>query len=202
MTESISRKPNTRGNGPDEQFPVDIKVLTKVQLTSDCLNGDILRIIVTNDQTAGNYTPFREYNFGNTGLSIDGVDAFVMRCDSLETSTEAIQAFVGPMSLELDISQHAAWVRGVYAPTAERKRLYKAQDPDDSTKMIGLLIEQDLRGNFVQLTWYKTRDTGTVFHSAPEHLPFALVRDENGVASHDPNDIGGWTWYYTTSGSR
>jgi hypothetical protein len=191
-------RPADRGN---EQFPVDTKVFTKVQLYTDVIPGDLLRIVVTNDQQTSECAPHREYNHADTGVSIDDVTSFTMRCGRMEPSQQEVDTFVGGMSLELDIPQVMAWQRGVYNPSAARRRLYKAVDPDDSTRMIGLLIEQDAQGRLVALTWYKTRDTGTVFRVAPEALPFVLVMGQGNLPSVDPNDIGGWTWYYTTSGS-
>lgn len=182
-----------------EQFPVDTRVLTKVQLDTNGPGGDLLRIVVTNDQETSELRAHEEYNYGNTGASIEDVTSFTMRCASLEGAQQAVDAFVGSFSLHLETAQTATWFCGIYSPSAARKRLYKAVDPDDSTRMIGVLIEQDAQGKLVQLTWYKTTDTGTLFRAAPGVLDFDLVKDENNTPSLDPNNIGGWTWYYATS---
>ena len=182
-----------------EQFPVDTKIFTKAQLQASGSNGDLLRFVITNDEQTNQCAPYREYAYGDTGVSIEDVASFTMRCNRMEAAQEAVDAFVGSIPLALDMPQLATWHCGVYSPSAARKRLYKATDPDDSTKMIGLLIEQNASGRFLQLTWYKTRETGTIFGASPGELEFQPVTDGSNAPSVDPNDIGGWTWYYTTS---
>ena len=183
----------------DEQFPVDTKVLTKVRFENNVINGDILRIVIMNDQDTHQRSAYHEYYYGNLGVSLENIASFTMRSGKLEGTPQAVDGFVGEMGLHLDISQNAIWDRGVYSPSGAVKRLYKAIDPDDRTKMIGVLLEQDERGSLTKITWYKTQDAKDLFHSTPDTLEFELVKNERGAPSLDPNDIAGWTWYYTTS---
>lgn len=196
--DAVSTRPDTE-RARDEQFPVDAKVLTKVRFESPILNGDILRIVVMNDQDTTRCSAYHEYYYGNLGVSLEDITSFTMRAGRLESTQQAVDHFVGEMGMHLDISQNAIWDRGVYTPSGAVKRLYKATDPDDRTKMIGVLLEQDARGNLTRITWYKTQDAKDVFHSTPDTLEFELVKNERGAPSLDPNDIAGWTWYYTTS---
>jgi hypothetical protein len=182
-----------------EQFPVDTKGITKVRFEIHETGGDLARGVVTNDQETSQCAARREYYFGDAGASIEGVVSFTLRSGVMPGTQEAIDGFVGAMTRELDVAQPCGWCRGVYTASAARSRLYKAVDPDDSTRMIGLLIEQDLEGKLVQLTWYKTTGVGPVFSSAPEALDFDLVTDEGSAPSLDPNHIGGWTWYHSVA---
>ncbi|WP_437827839.1 hypothetical protein [Sorangium sp. So ce1153] len=195
----IDESKNAHEDPGHEQFPVDTRVITKIRLATDGAGGDLVRIVVMNDQTTPQRSPFREYHHGNTGISIDSITSLTMQADRTEGTQQAIDSFVGAMPLHLDLSQSASWCCGVYSPSESRKRLYKATDPDDSTKMIGLLVEQDAQGKLAKITWYKTQAAKALFSSTPGELSFELVKDENGLPSLDPNDIGGWTWYYTTS---
>lgn len=192
-----SRNSNERECG--EQFPVNTHVLMKVHFDTNIPAGDLVRIVVMNDQETSQCSPYHEYHYGNTGISIESITAFTMRCSPLEVTQQAVDSFAGSMSLHLDIAQTASWLRGVYVPLGARKRLYKAADPDDQTKMIGVLIEQDAQGRLAKLTWYKTQEARALFASTPTTLEFEIVRDDAGAPSLDPNDIAGWTWYYTTS---
>lgn len=183
----------------NEQFPVDTKCLTQVCFDTNVANGDLLRIVVMNDRTTPQCVAYHEYYYGNLGVFLEDLPAFTMRSGPLEGTQQAVDGFVGSMSLHLDISQTASWDRGVHVPQGARNRLYKAIDPDDSTKMIGVLLEQDEHGRLTRITWYKTQNARDVFRSTPDTLNFELVKDERGAPSLDPNDIAGWTWYYTPS---
>lgn len=189
-------------NNENEQFPVDTDVLRKVHLDTNGTLGDLVRIVVMNGESTTVCAPYHEYHHGNTAASIENVSSFTLRSSTAACSQQEINSFVGTLPLHLDIPQSAAWERGVYTPSAARARLYRATDPDDNTKSIGVLLEQDSQGSLVQITWYKTTDAGSLFRSTPTTLEFTLVTDENSAPSLDPADIGGWTWYYTTSLGR
>ena len=194
----VTSRSDTARKG-NEQFPVDTKFLTQVRFDTNLAHGDLLRIVVMSDITTSQHAPYHEYYYGNLGVLLENISSFTMRAGSLEGTQRAVDGFVGSMSQHLDISQNAVWNRGVYNPTGAHKRLYKAIDPDDRTKMIGVLLEQDERGALTKITWYKTQDAKDLFHSTPDTLEFELVKDEKGAPSLDPHDIAGWTWYYTTS---
>lgn len=183
----------------DEQFPVDTRVVTSVRLEPNVGSEDILRAVVMNDQATSSCSARQEYHYGNANIVIDDVNSFTMHCSSIAGTQEAVDDFVGSRPLSLSTSQTATWSRSVYTPSAFRKRLYKAVDPDDNTKMIGLLIEQDTDGKILHLTWYKTTDSSVIFRQAPAALAFELVTDQYGAPSLDPNDIGGWAWYHATT---
>ncbi|UQA57421.1 hypothetical protein [Polyangium aurulentum] len=180
-----------------EQFPVDIKVVRTARFHTD--RGDLVRIVVMNDCTTPQYSAYREYHFGNAEVSVEDVTSFMLHSSTIPSTQEAIGEFVGTMSTPLDIPQVVSFCRGIHCPSGARKRLYKATDPDDNTKMLGVLIEQDEQGKLTQVMWYKTWEARAAFRSVPDALEFQLVTDESGTPSLDPNDIGGWTWHYSTS---
>lgn len=187
----------TRKRG-DEQFPVDADIM-KAWLKTDN-DGDLVRMVVMNDHSTTQSNALSEYIHGNDALSIDAIDAFSFRAAPLGSEHQQdIDTFVGSFPQSFVSPQSATWTRGVYTPTAARKRLYKATDPDDSTRLIGMLLEQDTNGRLRQVAWYKAQESSVIFQSTPSSLDFELVRDHNGAPTTDPSYIGGWTWYYCTS---
>jgi hypothetical protein len=187
--------------GGNEQFPTDTRVVTKVRFVTSDPGGDVLKIVIMNDMTTVERAAAHEYNHGATSVSIESLASFTMVTGTIEATQRAIDDFTGGMPLQITTAQAATWHRGVYAPTAARKRLFKAIDPDDSTRMIGVLLEQDAQGHLANLTWYKAQDSGVIFRVTPGRLSFEQVTSASGAPSLDPNDIGGWAWYYaTTSG--
>lgn len=180
----------------DEQFPVDVKVLLGISLENETLT--ILRVAVMGDLMTNKYSSYREYHAFNEGASITDVNGFVLRSEILDRMESAIDAFLAPMSTPLDIPQVVNFQRGVVTSTAPRKRLFKATDPDDNTRMIGCLLEQNELGGLQRVTWYKTTNSPSVFQAIPKSLTFTAVKNANGEPSTDPNDIGGWAWYHST----
>jgi hypothetical protein len=182
----------------NEQLPSNTYV-TKVYFDSNSSAGDLVRIVVMSDHAVSSYVANREYHHGNTSVSIDRIESFTLRSGSLETTQASIGAFTGSMPMHLETAQAASWSRAAYTPTGAHNRLFKAVDPDDSTKMIGVLIEQDAMGRLAKITWYKTQEARAIFANTPTALAFEMVKDEAGAPSLDPNSIAGWTWYHTTS---
>ncbi len=181
-----------------EQFPGNTLV-TKVYFDSNSSAGDLVRIVAMSDHTTTNCVAFHEYHHGNTGVSIDKVGSFTLRSGTLASTQTAIDGFVGSMAMHLKTSQAPGWSRGVRTPTGAHNRLFKAVDPDDSTKMIGVLIEQSTAGALTKISWYKTQEASAIFATTPTALEFEVVKNSAGEPSLDPNDIAGWTWYYTAS---
>jgi hypothetical protein len=189
---------HAKRRGGREQMPVDSDYISKYWFDAGTV-GDLVRIVAMNHQSTTSCSSYTEYHYSGTSLSVGSVSGLTLYGGALNSNTQtAIDDFVGTMSQRLSMAQSPSWCRGVYSPSGAQARLYKATDPDDSTKMIGVLIEQDTSNRLVQITWYKTTNTGPIFASAPGSLSFSLVTDTNGNPSTDPNDIGGWTWYYTS----
>lgn len=182
----------------NEQFPVNTLV-TKYYFETNPTIGDLVRIVVMSGNATSNCVANHEYHYGNTSVSIDKITGFTLRSGHIEATQSAIDEFAGTMPLHLATAQAPSWSRGVYTPTGAHSRLFKAVDPDDSTKMIAVLIEQDSRGKLAKISWYKTQDASAIFATAPTSLAFEVVKNGEGVPSLDPNDISGWTWYHTTS---
>ena len=93
------------------------------------------------------------------------------------------------------------WTSGTYTPPEVQARLYKATDPDDDGKQIGLLIEQDEDDNLRAVTWYKQSNTGKIFDVTPERLSSSLVTNAEEGPSVDPNDIEEGDWYHAHGGA-
>jgi len=181
----------------NEQFPVDVKVLLGVSIENEA--AIILRIAVMGELMTTKYSPFREYHAFNERVTLANIDRFTLKTDILDPAETAIDAFLAPMAAPANIPQVVSFERGVYTPNAASKRLYQAIDPDDSSRLIGCLFEQDEQGRLVQVTWYKTTNGSAIFQTIPKSLTFTVVKKENGDDSLDPNDIGGWTWYHSTN---
>jgi hypothetical protein len=179
----------------NEQFPINTLV-TKVVLTAST-PGDFMRLVVMNNEAVGSFSSLHEYHYNTTTVSIDDVTAFTMNCGTIPATTGDISSFVGSMSLQFNVGQAPSWTRGTYSPTAARAQLYQATDPDDGTKKIGLLLEQNTSGQLTAVTWYKTQSASSIFATTPSSLSFTQVTDSRNNPSTDPNNIGGWTWYYT-----
>lgn len=182
----------------NEQFPVNTRV-TKFYFDTNTPVGHLVRIVAMSGNATLSCVANHEYHYGNTSVSIDKIAGFTLRSGLLETTQTAIDEFAGSMPLHLETAQAPSWSRAVYTPTGAHNRLFKAVDPDDSNKMIAVLIEQDERGQLAQITWYKTQDARAIFATMPTALAFEVVKNGAGVPSLDPNDISGWTWYHTTS---
>lgn len=180
-----------------EQFPVDVKIIRGVWFETEL--GNILRIVVMSDNAAAQYSPYREYHFGTNAISVESVSRIVLCSRSLEHSEQALDSFAQGMSESIDLPQVVRFAPGIQSPIGAKCRLYKATDPDDPTKMMGLLLEQDQHGNLVRVTWYKAWPATAAFQVTPASLSFGLVTDENGAPSLDPNKIGGWVWYFSTT---
>jgi hypothetical protein len=199
MQDSSRTEPNDSSDKrkKPEQFPVDVKVLLGVSLENEA--ATLLRIAVMGEFMTTKYSPFREYHAFNERVNINTIDRFTLHIDILDPAESAIDAFLAPMAAPADIPQVVSFERGVYTPTNSQKRLYQAVDPDDPSRMIGCLIEQNELGQSANVTWYKTTNTRAVFQTIPKSLVFTAVKKENGQDSLDPNDIGGWTWYHSTN---
>ncbi|MEP7121813.1 MAG: hypothetical protein ABJE95_12915 [Byssovorax sp.] len=182
----------------NEQFPGNTHV-TKAYFDSNSSVGDLVRIVIMSANETTNCVANHEYHYGNTDADITSITSFTLRTGTLDTSQTAIDAFAGSLPLHLQTAQAPSWSRGAYTPTGAHNRLFKAVDPDDSTRMIAVLIEQSAHNVLTRITWYKTQDAGAIFATAPTALAFEVVKNESGVPSLDPNDIAGWTWYHTTS---
>ncbi|MDI1436520.1 hypothetical protein [Polyangium sorediatum] len=191
-----------RGDGEtkiQEQFPVDVRIVRGVHFETSDGRGDLLRIVVMNDRATTQYASYREYHGGNASIFVDDVPSFTLRSSRIEEDPRAIDGVLGAMSAPLEIPQVVSFCLGIHTPSGARCRLYKAVDPDDSTRMMGVLIEQDARGRLERVTWYKTWSASAAFFTIPDALEFALVTNESGTPSLDPNDIGGWAWHYSTN---
>jgi hypothetical protein len=187
------------GGGPImEQIPVSTNKSTKVWI-EDHFSRPFLKIIVTNNRLVPGFDIDTEYWYTSIDTSISGVSSITFKSQSDRYSEEDLVAHVEGSTHAFSTRQTigtAGWTEGTYVPRGTQKRLYKAVDPDDATKWIGLLIEQDETNALTGITWYKqTNSTGTVFGRTPTSLAFRLVTHE-GSPSTSPSDVASGTWYY------
>jgi hypothetical protein len=155
MSDLPSDSHTPRGDGETkiwEQFPVDVKTVRGVRFETNDGRGDLLRIVVMNDRAIAQYGTYREYHGGNAAIFVDDVAAFTLRSSRIEETEQAVEGMLGAMSTPLEIPQVVRFCRGIHTPSGARCRLYKAVDPDDDTKMMGVLIEQDARGRLERIT--------------------------------------------------
>ncbi|WP_437930071.1 hypothetical protein WMF37_12845 [Sorangium sp. So ce291] len=187
------------------QVPPDVKMQKLAFAVSGGL--PLLRTVVTsaNNPAGPLYGAGAEYWSGNSGLAVTNYTALSMS-SSRDVLTEAqISALLLPNSNwgpVLAVTQNigtGGWTQGSYQPTAARSRLFKAVDPDNSSRFIGLLIEQDVNNDLERITWYKEVVTGTIFAHTPSSLLFSVVLDSGGQPSTNPSDIDAQaTWYFAS----
>ncbi|WP_437618579.1 hypothetical protein [Sorangium sp. So ce1151] len=187
------------GGGPImEQIPVSTNKSTKVWIAGRDIKT-FLQIIVTNNRLVPGFDMDTEYWYTSTDVSITDVPSVTFRSESGPYSEEELIAYVEGYRQAFTTRQTigtSGWAKGAYAPTAAKKRLYKAVDPDDSTKQIGLLIEQGSDNALTGITWYKqTNTSGTLFARTPASLTFTMVTHE-GSPSTSPSDIASGAWYH------
>ena len=180
------------------QVPIDVNKTTEIWI-EDGNSDTFIRTIATNNVSVTGYDQDTEYWYTSTDISINDVSQVTLRSASGVYDEEDLEDFVGgydaAFSTRQDIGTNG-WTEGTYTPTATKKRLYKAVDPDNSSNWIGLLIEQDSGNALVGITWYKrTNTSGTVFGTTPASLAFSLVTHE-GNPSTNPAHITSGTWYY------
>jgi hypothetical protein len=189
-----------------QQTPPIKQQLTRISFVANA--GDLLRLVVTNDSApvGSVYANWTEYWSGSRETFIDGVSSLVLKSSSAQQLTEQdIKDYLLPSSAWgatlawKQVIGTAGWTKGTYVPKAARKRLFAAVDPDDASRKIGLLIEQNSDGTLARMTWYKAALTGTIFAAVPSQLSFTQVLNVDKVPSTNPGDIDPTaTWYYAT----
>ncbi|EYF07232.1 hypothetical protein [Chondromyces apiculatus] len=184
------------------QIPVDANKITEVWL--DVGVSVFIKVVITNNLAVGSYASNTEYWYASSLVSLGDVTSLDMGSESGSFGSMQIASFVGSLDLAFSWTQAigtGGWTSGTYTPTEVQARLYKATDPDDDNKQIGLLIEQDEDDNLRAITWYKQSNTGTIFDVTPERLSFSLVTNAEEGPSVDPNDIEEGDWYYAHGGA-
>jgi hypothetical protein len=190
---------NDGGGGPIfEQVPVSTNKTTQVWIMDQDFTT-FLRIIVTNNRLVPGFDLDTEYWYTSTDVSISGVSSVTFGSRSAQFSEADLLGYIGGYAQSFATRQTigtTGWTEGAYSPTATQKRLFKAVDPDDATKWIALLIEQDSTNALAGITWYKqTNTSGTLFATTPTSLAFSLVTHE-GSPSTSPSSIASGVWYY------
>lgn len=180
-----------------QQVPVDTGKVTEIYL--DALSAVFIKVVVTNDQTVGGFLSNTEYWYASSAVSVTDAPLITLGSQAGAYDAAQIQQFLGATPLAFTWTQvvgTGAWTKSIYKPTAAQARLFKATDPDDPTRRIGLLIEQDSTNKLKGITWYKQVNTGKAFNVTPTSLSLAPVFDSSGNPSTDPNFITPSTWYY------
>ena len=182
------------------QVPVDAQHVTEIWI--DLPTSVFIKVVAMNDVTVGSFQSGMEYWYASA-TSLGEEDELDFGSQSGSYTSTQINQFIGELDPVFEWTQEIGtqgWTQGTYSPVADQSRLYRATDPDDSQKLIGLLIEQDTSDNLRGITWYKQENTGTIFDTTPGSLTFSLVTDQYNQPSTDPADIDNGTWYYAYSG--
>src|SRR5262245_12234918 len=98
-----------------EQFPVETNVIRTLRFDTGAADGDLLRIIVMNNQSTPEHLAFHEYHYGNDRISVDDIASFTLYSGALSGTQKEIADFVASMALRIDIPQSSAWLRGIYS---------------------------------------------------------------------------------------
>jgi hypothetical protein len=182
----------------DRQVPVSVNKSMFIWI-DDNNRDTFLRVIVTGNRPVPGFDIDTEYWYTSTDVAITEVSSVTFRAQSSPYSEKDFLSHIGGFAQAISTRQTigaAGWTEGAHTPTGTQARLYKAVDPDDSTKWIGLLIEQDAKNALTGITWYKqTNISGNAFERTPASLTFSLVTCE-GSPSTSPSDVASGAWYY------
>mgnify|MGYP000149055088 CR=1 FL=1 len=182
------------------QVPVDAQHVTEIWI--DLPTSVFIKVVAMNDVTVGSFQSGMEYWYASA-TSLGEEDELDFGSQSGSYTSTQINQFIGELDPVFEWTQEIGtqgWTQGTYSPVADQARLYRAADPDDSQKLIGLLIEQDSSDNLRGITWYKQDNTGKIFDTTPGELTFTVVTNQQDEPSTDPADIDAGTWYYAYSG--
>lgn len=197
MLHSQGRTPSKRIHA--RQIPVDTQKVTEIWI--DLASSVFIKVVAMNDLTVGSFVSNKEYWYA-AATSLAAEEELTFSSQSGVYNSTQINQFIGELGQAFQWTQAIGtqgWTQGTYQPSATYSRLYKAIDPDESEKQIGLLIEQNSSLALVKITWYKQENTGKIFDTTPTELGFTLVRDAQNDPSTDPADIAIGDWYYTSS---
>lgn len=198
ITEPVSSK-RVPPRKQHRQLPVDTGVVTEIWFTAS--STQFIRVVAMNDVNEGAFEDDTEYWYTSGNLALSGISTLTMASQADTFDEEDIEDFIGQFSLAFEHEQSigtGGWTEGTRSPTGAQARLYKATDPDNVNRQIGLLIEMNSNDDLTAITWYKRENTGTIFASTPSTLSFTLVTDGMDNPSVDPTDIANETWYYVT----
>lgn len=196
MVPSQGRTPSKRILA--RQIPIDANKVTEIWI--DLPSSVFIKVVAMNDvSSVTGFDAYKEYWYAASGTSIEEEDELTFSSQSGSYTSTQINEFVGNLGQVFWWTQNigtGGWTEGTYQPQSTYSRLYKATDPDDSQKQIGLLIEQNSSNNLVAITWYKQDNTGKIFDTTPGELTFTVVTNQQDEPSTDPADIASGDWYY------
>ena len=189
------------------QIPVDTSKVTGIQFMYDGL--PFLQVLATGDavERGSKFARRTEYWAATSAVPVSNLTSLEMVATEVRETDRAMTGFLYPDAhfgaalTAPQVVSPADWTKGEYAPGSMNAKLFKAPDPDDPSRSIGLLIEQNARGKLVATTWYKAaNDTGRIFDHTPHALTFSAVVDDHGRPTSDPRYIDGYaTWYHYTA---
>ena len=185
-----------------QQVPIDAGKVTEVYL--DAMSHIFIKVVVMNDMNIGSYKSNTEYWYAATTVAVADAPQITMGSQSDRYDANQIQQFIGSLPLAFTWTQNigkTAWTQGTYMPVAPQAKLFKAPDPDDASRQIALLIEQDASNNLRGITWYKQVNTGLACNVMPGSLKLTQVTYRRGMPSVDPSNIAPGPWYYAHGGA-
>jgi hypothetical protein len=187
-----------------EQVPPGSFAATEITISNN--NVGFVRLIGTGDDPnlGGSYAANTEYWYAKS-TSVVGMTSVAMTVATSAFTASQVDRFFNGYTFaftEAQVVTPSMWTSGQYTPpTGTTARLFKATDPDDTSKQIGLVIAQDASNNLKATAWYKTSQPsgGWVWQPAnmPASLSWTLVTDGGGNATLDPSYIqSGQSWYW------
>jgi hypothetical protein len=174
------------------------------------INGgrDFIKVAATgiDPNLGGIYAQNTEYWYAKA-TSVASMTSISMTLARDTFTAEQLNAFFSGFTkafTDPEVVTQASWTQGQYTPPAgTTARMFRAPDPDDGTKYIGLVIAQDSTKKLKATAWYKTVQPadGSVWTAAnmpvDNGLTWSLVRDGNGNPTLNPNFIqSNQTWYH------
>jgi hypothetical protein len=186
------------------QTPPDVKILFSRGV-------DAIRLVSLGPQSRGRYAADREYwlHLSDADLDVDEMTFTGAPLDAGYTEAD-INAVLGDRAASFShqrVIPTSGWIQKPrVTPDTRAGYLFSAPDPDDATKRIGVLIEQDKESKAVVATgWYKSwvRPDSLIW-GRREPFKFTMTRVKNGATpTTDPRFITGnpdQVWYHTIMG--
>jgi len=202
------------------QVPVDIRpnAITFIRIY-DGRNPDFIRAVCTNvtEISALSMSGGQEYWYSKSitdvsSLSEVTLDIQTNQYGSSSAAQEAIQNFISGFTQSFDVAQaisSSGWSSSGYTiPSGSRTRLFKATDPDDSSKKLGMLIVQNSTPLLTDIVWYNTSQPSNGYlYQASSGAPSQTwdgVNDSSNNPSTSTSDIDSsysGSWYHADKSS-
>lgn len=207
-----TNKPAPESARPMQVPPIDAESSVLLRFHSAPDPASLAPIVMvatgTNQNVQPQYSVNAEYWSVLAGALSQYAQLF-MTLDSQPYTASQLGGVFNDYTARLEVGEKALalqWIKGVVAvPTDSLCTLFKARDPDDPERWIGLLLEQGPDFRLRHVSWYKTWDPpgGNVWSAAAaplgKVLSWSAVLDSQGNPSILPSSIDPEaSWYSFT----